>query len=62
LTEANAGSDSASVETTAVKRNDEYVLKERQQFKKPIASLQTIQNYIADMTTEITAARLLFKR
>jgi alkylation response protein AidB-like acyl-CoA dehydrogenase len=26
--------------------------KERQQFKKPIASLQTIQNYIADMATE----------
>jgi alkylation response protein AidB-like acyl-CoA dehydrogenase len=33
--------------------------KERQQFKKPIATLQTIQNYIADMATEITAARLL---
>lgn len=33
--------------------------KERQQFKKPIASLQTIQNYIADMATEIAAARLL---
>lgn len=33
--------------------------KERQQFKKPIASQQTIQNYIADMATEITAARLL---
>ena len=33
--------------------------KERQQFKKPIASLQTIQNYIADMATEQTAARLL---
>jgi len=33
--------------------------KERQQFKKPIASLQTIQNYIAEMATEITAARLL---
>ncbi|KFO66339.1 acyl-CoA dehydrogenase [Smithella sp. SCADC] len=36
--------------------------KERQQFKKPIASLQTIQNYIADMATEITAARLLLYR
>jgi len=33
--------------------------KERQQFKKPIASLQTIQNYIADMATDIKAARLL---
>lgn len=33
--------------------------KERQQFKKPIASQQTIQNYIADMATEIMAARLL---
>jgi len=36
--------------------------KERQQFKKPISSLQTIQNYIADMATEITAARLLLYR
>ncbi len=36
--------------------------KERQQFKKPIASLQTIQNYIADMATEIAAARLLLYR
>jgi len=36
--------------------------KERQQFKKPIASLQTIQNYIADMATELTAARLLLYR
>ena len=33
--------------------------KERQQFKKPIASLQTIQNYIADMATRQTAARLI---
>lgn len=36
--------------------------KERQQFKKPIASQQTIQNYIADMVTEVTAARLLLYR
>jgi butyryl-CoA dehydrogenase len=36
--------------------------KERQQFKKPIASQQTIQNYIADMMTEVTAARLLLYR
>ena len=36
--------------------------KERQQFKKPIASLQTIQNYIAEMATEIAAARLLLYR
>jgi alkylation response protein AidB-like acyl-CoA dehydrogenase len=36
--------------------------KERQQFKKPIASLQTIQNYIADMATEQVAARLLLYR
>jgi alkylation response protein AidB-like acyl-CoA dehydrogenase len=36
--------------------------KERQQFKKPIASLQTIQNYIADMATEQAAARLLLYR
>jgi butyryl-CoA dehydrogenase len=33
--------------------------KERNQFKTPIASQQTIQNYIADMFTEVTAARLL---
>ncbi|NLD81793.1 MAG: acyl-CoA dehydrogenase [Smithella sp.] len=36
--------------------------KERQQFKRPIASQQTIQNYIADMATEIMAARLLLYR
>jgi butyryl-CoA dehydrogenase len=36
--------------------------KERQQFKKPIALLQTIQNYIADMATEQAAARLLLYR
>lgn len=36
--------------------------RERQQFKKPIASLQTIQNYIADMATDIAAARLLLYR
>lgn len=36
--------------------------KERQQFKKPIASQQTIQNYIADMVTDISAARLLLYR
>ena len=36
--------------------------KERQQFKRPIASLQTIQNYIADMATEQAAARLLLYR
>ena len=36
--------------------------KERQQFRKPISSFQTIQNYLADMTTEIDAARLLLYR
>jgi len=36
--------------------------KERQQFKKPIASFQTIQNYLADMATETDAARLLLYR
>jgi len=36
--------------------------KERQQFKKPISRFQTIQNYIADMATEIDAARLLLYR
>ncbi len=33
--------------------------KERQQFKRPISSFQTIQNYLADMAIEIDAARLL---
>ena len=33
--------------------------KERQQFKRPISSFQAIQNYLADMATEIDAARLL---
>ncbi len=36
--------------------------KERQQFHKPIASFQTIQNYLADMATDIDAARLLLYR
>ncbi len=35
---------------------------ERQQFKRPISSFQTIQNYLADMATEIDAARLLLHR
>ncbi|MEZ4816026.1 MAG: acyl-CoA dehydrogenase family protein [Bdellovibrionota bacterium] len=32
---------------------------EREAFGKPIASLQTIQNYIADMSVKINAARML---
>jgi hypothetical protein len=33
--------------------------KQREQFGKPIAEFQSIQNYLADMATEIDAARLL---
>ncbi len=33
--------------------------KEREQFGKPISSFQAIQHYLADMATEIDAARLL---
>jgi len=36
--------------------------KERQQFRKPISSFQSIQNTLADMATEIDAARLLVYR
>lgn len=36
--------------------------KERQQFKKPISSFQTIQNYLAEMATSIDAGRLLLYR
>jgi butyryl-CoA dehydrogenase len=36
--------------------------KERQQFRKPISSFQSIQNMLADMATEIDAARLLVYR
>ena len=36
--------------------------KERRQFGKPISSFQTVQNYLADMSTEIDAARLLLYR
>lgn len=36
--------------------------KERRQFKQPIAKFQTIQNYLADMATNIDAARLLLHR
>lgn len=36
--------------------------KERQQFNKPIAAFQTIQNYLAEMATQTSAARLLLYR
>jgi butyryl-CoA dehydrogenase len=36
--------------------------RERQQFRKPISSFQSIQNMLADMATEIDAARLLVYR
>lgn len=36
--------------------------KERQQFNKPISRFQTIQNYLADMSTGIDASRLLLYR
>ena len=36
--------------------------KERQQFGRAIASFQTIQNYLADMATEVEAGRLLLYR
>ena len=36
--------------------------KERQQFNQPISRFQTIQNYLADMATQIDAARLLVYR
>ncbi|MFO7965091.1 MAG: acyl-CoA dehydrogenase family protein [Desulfobacterales bacterium] len=36
--------------------------KERQQFNKPISSFQTIQNYLADMATDIDAGRLMVYR
>jgi butyryl-CoA dehydrogenase len=36
--------------------------KERRQFGKPISTFQTIQNYLADMATQVEAARLLLYR
>lgn len=36
--------------------------KERQQFNTPISTFQTIQNYLADMATEIDAGRLMVYR
>jgi alkylation response protein AidB-like acyl-CoA dehydrogenase len=36
--------------------------RERRQFNQPIGSFQSIQNYIADMATEIDAGRLLLYR
>ena len=36
--------------------------KERQQFNKPLSKFQTIQNYLAEMATEIDASRLLLYR
>jgi butyryl-CoA dehydrogenase len=36
--------------------------KERQQFNRPLAKFQTIQNYLAEMATQIDASRLLLYR
>ena len=36
--------------------------RERQQFNKPLAGFQTIQNYLADMVTDVDASRLLLYR
>ncbi len=36
--------------------------KERQQFNRPISEFQTIQNYLANMATQIDASRLLLYR
>jgi butyryl-CoA dehydrogenase len=36
--------------------------KERQQFNKPLARFQTIQNYLAEMATQVEASRLLLYR
>jgi butyryl-CoA dehydrogenase len=36
--------------------------KERQQFNKPLSKFQTIQNYLAEMATNIDASRLLLYR
>ncbi|MCG8563851.1 MAG: acyl-CoA dehydrogenase family protein, partial [Desulfobacterales bacterium] len=36
--------------------------RERQQFNKPISAFQTIQNYLADMHTQIEASRMLLYR
>jgi butyryl-CoA dehydrogenase len=36
--------------------------KERQQFNKPLARFQTIQNYLAEMATQVDASRLLLYR
>jgi len=36
--------------------------KDRKQFQKPLSSFQTIQNYLADMATDIDAGRLLLYR
>ena len=36
--------------------------RERQQFNRPLSKFQTIQNYLADMSTQIDASRLLLYR
>ena len=36
--------------------------RERQQFNRPLSKFQTIQNYLADMSTQIEASRLLLYR
>ena len=46
----------------AAYENSVSYAKERQQFNKPISRFQTIQNYLADMATNIDAGRLLLHR
>ncbi|MRR37817.1 acyl-CoA dehydrogenase, partial [bacterium] len=55
------GAQAVGIAQAALEASIKYS-KERQQFRKPISSFQSIQNMLADMATEIDAARLLVYR
>lgn len=55
------GAQAVGIAQAALEASIKYS-KERQQFRKPISSFQSIQNLLADMATEIDAARLLVYR
>lgn len=53
------GAQAVGIATAALEDSMAYA-KQRETFGKPIAEHQSIQNYLADMSTKISAARLLY--
>ena len=55
---ASVGAGAVGIARAAMEAATKYA-KERVQFGRPIAELQTIQNMLADMAMKVDAARLL---